>query len=415
MSLAASTDVIIQEEQVATTTEVVVIGGGVIGCATAVQLALKGVKRVTLLEKGAQVAVGASGASGGLVRMHYTVPADACLAWRSLQLWQHWTDWATAASPFVNSGFVQLVGPTDVENLKANVNMLRGLGIDTSMITQEELKELAPGMNVSDVGGAAYEPQSGYAYPVDATQELARRATELGVDVRLNTGALRILTQSGRVSGVETDSGALHAETVVLAAGAWSGKLAQSAGVHLRLTAKRVMAGNVGWPSGLERHPVIIDRASGLYTRNDRNGRNLFGLEPTLLVDPDAADAFEVIAGSLEIDLSKLAKRLPRLSQGVEPVGWAAPDAYGEDYHAILGRAPGVDRLFLATGGSGSNFKTAPAIGEAIAELVVVGRTQHVDLEPFRASRFDEGKPLVGAHEYAGHMIGHDIERPGHG
>src|SRR4051794_27139176 len=59
---------------------VIVVGGGVIGCATAVQLAMRGVKHITLLEKGAQVAVGASGASGGLVRMHYTVAADACLA-----------------------------------------------------------------------------------------------------------------------------------------------------------------------------------------------------------------------------------------------------------------------------------------------------------------------------------------------
>jgi len=399
----------------AASADVVVIGGGVMGCATAVQLALKGVKRVTLLEKGGQVAVGASGASGGLVRMHYTVSADACLAWRSLHLWQHWTDWATAESPFVNSGFVLLVGPTDVENLKANVAMLRGLGIDTHMISLDDLKELYPAMHISDLGAAAYEPQSGYAYPVDATQELAKRAAELGVDVRLNTGARRIVTQSGRIAGVETDAGALNADAVVLAAGAWSGKLAQTAGVHLRLTAKRVMAGNVGWPSGLERHPVIIDRASGLYTRNDRNGRNLFGLEPTLAVDPDAADAFEVLPGALEFDLDKVAKRLPRLAHGVGPVGWAAPDAYGEDFHAILGRAPGVQGLFLATGGSGSNFKTAPAIGEAIAELVVLGRTQHVDIAPFRATRFEEGKPLAGEHEYSGHMIGHDIDHAGHG
>ena len=398
-----------------TSADVIVIGGGVMGCATAVQLALKGVKRVTLLEKGAQVAVGATGASGGLVRMHYTVPADACLAWRSLQLWQHWTDWATAESPFVNSGFVQLVGPKDVAKLQANVAMLRGLGIDTHTISLDELRELYPGMNVSDLGAAAYEPQSGYAYPVDATQELAKRAAALGVDVRLNSGALSIVTQSGRVTGVETKAGTLSADAVVLAAGAWSGKLAQSAGITLHMSAKRVMAANVGWPSGLERHPVIIDGASGMYTRNDRNGRNLFGLEPTLTVDPDADDAFEVLPGSLELDLDKVSKRLPRLGHGVEPVTWAAPDAYGDDYHALLGRAPGVEGLFIATGGSGSNFKTGPAIGEAIAELVVLGRSQHVDLEPFRPDRFEEGRTLVGEHEYSVRMIGHDLPPAGHG
>src|SRR5712692_5728116 len=219
------------------TANVIVIGGGVLGCSTALHLVIRGAKRVTLLEKGAQVAVGASGASGGLVRMHYTVPADVCLAWRSLQLWQQWREWVGEPSPFVNSGFVMLVGPDDMPQLKANVRMMQGLGVDTQAITLEELRELVPGIHTDDLGGAAYEPQSGYAYPVDATQALARRAQELGIEIQLNT-----------------------AVTVLLAAGAWSGLLAQTAGVPLELTPKRVMAANTGRPASVGRHPVIIDR-----------------------------------------------------------------------------------------------------------------------------------------------------------
>jgi glycine/D-amino acid oxidase-like deaminating enzyme len=394
--------------------EVIVVGGGVIGCATAVQLAMRGVKHITLLEKGAQVAVGASGASGGLVRMHYTVAADACMAWRSLKLWQNWADWVSAESPFVNSGFVELVGPEDLPELEANVQMLRGLGIDTQQITLAELKELAPDMHIDDLGGAAYEPQSGYAYPADATHELAKRAKALGVDIRLETSARGLVVEGGRMRGVAIDSGTLNADAVVLAAGAWSGRLAQTAGLALRLTPKRVMAANVGRPAGFRRHPVVIDRAIGLYTRNDRNDRNLFGLEPTLPVSLEDEDPFSVPAGRLEHGMELLTKRLPAFQRGIGPVGWAAPDAYGEDGHAILGKAPDVEGLFLATGGSGSNFKTAPAIGEAIAELVTSGRTTYVDLTPFRATRFDEGQPLVGLHEYKSRMVGESIPQ-GHG
>src|SRR5437588_1950839 len=108
--------------------DVVVIGGGILGCATAVQLALKGVRRVILLEKGAQVAVGASGASGGLVRMHYTNPGDVRLAWRSLYWWQHWHAWVGEPSPFVISGFMQLVGRDDVQAHVAVVRMMQGMG-----------------------------------------------------------------------------------------------------------------------------------------------------------------------------------------------------------------------------------------------------------------------------------------------
>ncbi|MBI1800008.1 MAG: FAD-binding oxidoreductase [Chloroflexi bacterium] len=396
------------------TADVVVIGGGVLGCSTALQLAMKGAKHITLLEKGAQVAVGASGASGGLVRMHYTVAADVCLAWRSLYWWQRWREWVGEPSPFVNSGFVMLVGREDGETLKANVQMMQRLGVDTHLITLDDLRELVPGIHTGDLDGASYEPQSGYAYPVDATHAMAARARERGVKIMLNTTATRLRTQSGRITGVETNAGLIEAGTVVLAAGAWSGALAQTAGVTLELTPKRVMAANTGRPQGFGRHPVIIDRASGLYTRNDRNDRNLFGLEPTLPVAPDAPEAFEVPAGALERGAQSLAHRLPPMARSNDPVGWAAPDGYGRDGHAILGAASEVGGLYLATGGSGSNFKTAPAIGEALAELIVDGRTTHTDIAPFRASRFAEGQPLTGAHEYDLRMVG-ESPRQAHG
>ncbi|MBI5878085.1 MAG: FAD-binding oxidoreductase [Chloroflexi bacterium] len=386
--------------------DAVVIGGGIFGCCTAVQLVMQGVKRVILLEKGGQVAVGASGASGGLVRMHYSNPSDVRLAWRSLYWWQNWKEWVGEPSPFVNSGFVQIVGHEDAQNHDAIVKVMQGMGVDTQKITIADLKELVPGIYTEDLGAASYESQSGFAYPADAVQYLATRARALGVEVLLNTAATKLVTQSGRITGVETSDGSITAGAVVLAAGAWAGKLAETAGLKLELTPKRLMAANSGWPSGMGRHPVIIDRAMGLYTRNDRNQRNLFGIEPSDPVDPDSPDAFELTPGALERGLKHVAGRLTHMAKSNDPVGWAAPDAYGADGHAILGLAPGIAGLFLATGGSGSNFKTGPAIGEAIAQLVVTGRATQVDLEPFRASRFAEGKPLAGKNDYAPNMVG---------
>ncbi|MBI5876185.1 MAG: FAD-binding oxidoreductase [Chloroflexi bacterium] len=388
------------------TADVVVIGGGMLGCSTAVQLALKGAKRIVLLEKGAQVAVGASGASGGLVRMHYTVPAAVSLAWRSLHLWQTWNDWVGAPSPFVNSGFVMIVGHGDGDVLRANVRMMQGLGVDTEVISVDDLRALIPGIYTDDIGGVSYEPQSGYAYPVDATQGLANRARALGVEIKFNTAATRIRTQSGRVSGVETSAGVITTPSVVLAAGAWAGRLAQTAGVTLPLTPRRGMAANSGWPSGMGRHPVIIDRALGMYTRNDRNQRNLFGIEPALPVEPDAPDAFELEAGRMEPALAVIKRRLPRMALSSDPTGWAAPEAYTPDGQVLLGLAPGVSGLYLATGGSLTSFKTAPAIGEAVAELLLEGQSKHVDSTLFRATRFAEGKLLTGEHEYASTMAG---------
>lgn len=131
--------------------------------------------------------------------------------------------------------------------------------------------------------------------------------------------------------------------------------------------------------------------------------RDLFGLEPLepkQPLDPDDPQSFELTPGALAAGLAKIKRRLTLMARSNDPVGWAAPEAYASDDHAILGAAPNLDGLFLATGGSGSNFKTAPAIGEVIAELVVDGRTTHVDLTEFRVGRFAEGKPIVPPYQY---------------
>jgi sarcosine oxidase subunit beta len=80
--------------------------------------------------------------------------------------------------------------------------------------------------------------------------------------------------------------------------------------------------------------------------------------------------------------------------------GWSGAVAMSPDGHIILDRAPSLDGLYLAVGCSGTNFKTAPAIGLALTEWITAGRPRTVDLRPFRATRFAEGQHIIGAHEY---------------
>ena len=135
------------------TADVVVVGGGVNGASIAHALASEGVKCV-LVEKGA-VASGASGRSSALVRMHYTNERDARLAWATFPVFRDWRELMGGPPVFTHTGFVTVVAPEYAENLRKNVEMLRGIGIDTSAITPLELKELQPFAHVDDVGAAA--------------------------------------------------------------------------------------------------------------------------------------------------------------------------------------------------------------------------------------------------------------------
>src|SRR5207247_1982563 len=93
----------------ADTADVVVVGGGVIGTSIAFALASAGVKRVTLLEKGA-LASGASGRSSALIRMHYVNEEDARLAWASFPVFRDWRERMGGPPVFTQTGFVAVVG-----------------------------------------------------------------------------------------------------------------------------------------------------------------------------------------------------------------------------------------------------------------------------------------------------------------
>src|SRR5580765_3206634 len=200
--------------------DVVVIGGGVNGVSIAHALAARGVK-VTLVEKGA-LAGGASGRSSALVRMHYTNEWDARLAWASFPVFRHWAELMGGPPVFTQTGFVNVVAPEYTEALGKNVEMLRGIGINTTALTPAELHDLQPFGAVDDLGAVGYEPDSGYASPVDVVEGFARRARELGAAVRPWTAVTRVTRSGARVTGVETAAGAIDAGAVVVAAGAWA-------------------------------------------------------------------------------------------------------------------------------------------------------------------------------------------------
>src|SRR6266487_2458377 len=191
------------------TADVVVVGGGVNGASIAYALAARGVN-VVLLEKGA-LASGASGRSSALVRMHYTNEWDARLAWASFPVFKHWAELMGGPPVFSHTGFVNVVGPAYADNLRLNVEMLQGLGVNTTALTAAELKELQPFVNVDDIGAAAYEPDSGYANPAETVEGFRRRATELGARVLQWTAVTGVVRRESRVTGVDTSAGRIAA------------------------------------------------------------------------------------------------------------------------------------------------------------------------------------------------------------
>ena len=389
----------------AATAPAVVIGGGIVGGSISHYLAQKGLSGVVLLERDT-IGSGATGSSGALVRTHYSNPWDAAVALKGLEVYTHWEDLIGGDPGFRKTGFIQVVGHQDGDKLLKNVAMLQRVGVNTRSISLEDLRLLQPFCSLRDIGGAAYEPDSGHADGYSAATSMTRRARELGVRVRQGVKALGILEEGDKVVGVETSEGEIETPVVVLAAGAWSAVLARTVGVDLPVAGRRLTAGMLERPPELgEPHMTFIDHSVGNYFRPDVGSMTLLGIRSPnsgeyLQVDPDNYDANIAPEWRARAAL-QLTHRIPEMMTARWRRTWASVDGYTPDGHMILGRVPEVEGLYLATGMSGAGFKTGPAVGMAMAELVLEGQARTVDISPFRLSRFEEGRPIVAEHEYA--------------
>ncbi len=375
------------------TAEVVVIGGGVNGTSIAYHLAKAGVKDVVLVER-AHLGSGASGKSGALVRMHYTNPYESKLAYESLKIFSNWSEIIGGDCGFEPIGFFQVVAPEYEDQLRQNVAEQRRIGINTEVITAEQMKEFEPDANIDGLTYVAYEPESGFADPNATTFSFAKRAQELGVRMMTQTTVTGIRTAQDRVVGVDTTAGPIDAPTVVLAGGAWADRLLKPLGLDLGLISYRSQVVIFRRPFGSTgpRH-VFIDTVANSWFRPEGESGILIGAESGGTgVDPDSFN--ETVDGDqVEMARGKLATRFPATREATMRGGWAGMYMLSPDHHPIIDQPPSVPGLFIMAGDSGTSFKTSPAIGKCMSEWITTGEPVTADLTPFRASRFAEGKP----------------------
>jgi sarcosine oxidase subunit beta len=383
------------------TAEAVVIGGGVNGTSAAFQLAKQGMTDIVLVER-RQLAAGATGKSGALVRMHYTNLPESQLAFESFKIFMSFRQETGGDAGWDGPGFLQLVAPGFEEKLARNVERQQELGIETRIVSRDELREIQPGINVEDVGAAAYEPESGFADPNATSYAFAMAAERHGARIWTHCEATEIVTEGGKVVAVETTNGRIDTLNVILAPGAYATRLLEPLGLDYGLYPHRSMVAIFRWPAGWDaRHVVVIDNILHTWLRPEGPRGTLIGVEqPQGTWDPDSFHE-GVDPGFVEMAREKLAARFPAFEHATMRGGWSGIYMMSPDGRPIIDQVPSVPGLFVMLGDSGTSFKTAPAIGKCLAEWVIHGEPQTLDLTPFRSTRFAEGKPWVDEDAYS--------------
>ncbi len=376
--------------------EVVVIGGGIMGASLAFALTKLGIRDVLVVERGT-LAAGASGKTGALLRQHYTNVPEATLAHLSLQMFRNWDDVVGGDCGFAETGSIVTVATSgadagNIERMRRVIAMQNRVGIKSEVVTADQLFELQPFTNVDDIAVAAYERESGYVDSLAATRGMAEAAIRGGARFDEGRTVTGILSDGGRVLGVETDTGRIDPQTVVVAAGAWSVSLLAGIGVEVPVEAQRVQVVILARPLDMPAHGTMtyVDTAAGFFCRNWGPNRTLAGVgggEFHDIVDPNDWDE-RPNAGFGEVVKSYIARRMPAMAKATPLYGHAGIYDMTPDTHPILSTVNGLDGLHLMLGFSGAGFKKGPAIGQCVAEQIVHGKATTVDLTPFRLTRF---------------------------
>jgi sarcosine oxidase subunit beta len=381
------------------TFDAVIVGAGIMGCSTALQLAQRGLK-VAVLEKGT-IGAGSTGKSSAVIRQHYSNELTARMALYSLGAFQDLGD----ECGFTRTGFVALASARDRVGLEANVALQRAAGIQTQLLSPDALRELAPGLETTDVAAAAWEPGSGYADPHLTVNAYADAARRTGAEIFLGADVVGVRMAGDKVVGVDTRGDRFDAPMVVNCAGPWGAHVAAMTGVKVPINACRTQVALFGYPAGHQGCRVVVgDFILGTYFRPETGNITLAGLidpaEANAVVNPDDYNELHDDEYVLEVG-QRLLRRFPPMEQSHNTGGYAALYAITPDWHPIVDELVPGSGLYICAGFSGHGFKLGPAVGLMVADMLTGTSDPQFDPHLFRAGRWAENDPVRSKYEYS--------------
>ena len=367
-----------------TTNEVVIVGGGAAGCSVAYYLALVGVKSTIIEREG--IGSQASGFSaGGLNPLQGTgIPGPlSAVAMESYLLHQDLFPTLKEATGVdyewrINTLIKAAFGDGDLPELQETYDTFTATeGFEADMLDPEQLLDLEPRISPDVVKGVAARGNAtldSYKY----TLALFQAAEKMGASVR--RGAVRGLEQSnGQVTGVLLDGDVLHCDQLVLATGPWSRIAEPWMGTYIPVDPLKGEILRVELPGG----PLGYDMSGG--------GGSLYPKPDGLVwcgTTEDWRGYDQSTTESARQRIMKGAVRLiPEMAKARLVLHTACLRPVTPDWLPIVGRAPGWDNAYLATGAGKKGILLSPAMGKAVADLITQDSTELSVLQ-FSPERF---------------------------
>ena len=402
---------------------VIVIGGGIMGCSTLYHLAKMGVGDAILLERN-KLTSGTTWHSAAQVRALRHSQNLTRMIQYSVDLYAQLEEETGQSVGWIQKGSLSLAtNPDRLTHIKRQESLAHAYGIEAYSVSREEALERWPLMNADDVLGAVWSPDDGRVSPSDVCAALVKSAKKAGAKFYENTGVTGILTENGRVKGVETSQGTISCDAIAICSGLWSREIGAMANAdvpllaceHFYLLTKPVenITGNM---------PTLSDHDNHLYIRDDSGGLLVGCFEP--MGKPIAPgvlnETFEF--GLLPEDwehfepmMMNALHRLPPLENAEVKMLLNGPESFTPDGTFMLGETAETKGLFLGCGMNSVGIASGGGAGMNLAHQIVHGHTAY-DLAEADAKRF---APIFNSVEHlmsrAPEILGthYDIAYPG--
>ena len=372
--------------------EVVIVGGGGHGLATAYYLAKEhGITNLAVLEKG-YVGGGNTGRNTEVVRSNYLWDEAAHLYEFSLKLWQDLSRDLNFNLMYSKRGLLSLGhSPHEMRDIARRVYANRLNGIDSELLTRQEVKELVPMINISPnarypIAGASLQRRGGTARHDAVAWGFARAADARGVDIIQNCEVIGIRRENGSVVGVDTTKGYIGAKKIGVVTAGSSGVLADLAGFRIPIESHPLQAW-VTEPIKPVLDQVIMSNSVHAYVSQTSRGELLAGAGIDSYLGYGQRGSFSVVEHAVAalVELFPIFSRLRLMRQ------WAGIVDTCPDACPIIGATP-VDGLYFNCGWGTGGYKATPGSGWVFAYTLANERPHELNA-PFSLDRFTHRQP----------------------
>lgn len=373
--------------------DVVIIGAGVHGLAIAYYLGKRGITGVAVLDKG-YLGGGASGRNTAIIRSNYRTPQGVAFYDESVKLYERLAQELDYNVMFSQQGHLTVAhNDRGVTGLRERAETNQLLGVNSRLVTRQEIARLVPGLDVSErahqpVLAGLYHPPGGIIRHDAVVWGYARGVDRQGIEIHPFTEVTDIITANGCVEGVVTNRGTIATPLVVNATAGWCSTIAHMAGIDLPIVTYPLQA------LVTERlkpflHHVIVSATLHVYVNQTDRGEVVIGEE----IDPYSSYSMRSTLRFLENAAAHTLELFPCLARVKVLRQWAGLCDMPPDFAPIIGPVEKVQGFLLDVGWGTYGFKAGPAAGSRVAELIATGQTPEV-IRPFALSRFANLEPL---------------------